>query len=49
MKGYAKQGGFFYLPKDRRETAPEEIKKRFALEQELARRQRLQNKAKEKK
>jgi polyadenylate-binding protein len=33
-----------YLPKDKRETAPEEIKKRFALEQELARRQRTMNK-----
>jgi hypothetical protein len=44
MKGYAKQGGYFYLPKDKRETAPEEIKKRFALEQELARRQRTMNK-----
>jgi len=48
MKGYAKQGGFFFLPKDTRETAPEEIKKRFALEQELARRQRMQGKEKKK-
>jgi hypothetical protein len=48
MKGYASQGGFFYLPKDKRETAPEEIKKRLALEQELARRQRLLNKEKPK-
>lgn len=46
MKGWAKQGGYFFLPKSRRETAPEEIKKRFALEQELARRQRMLNKEK---
>jgi hypothetical protein len=48
MKGYAKKGSFFFLPKDQRENVPEHIKKAFALEQELARRQKLLNKEKEK-
>jgi hypothetical protein len=43
MKGYVKKGGYYFLPKDQRETAPEHIKKAFALEQYLAQQQRLKN------
>lgn len=48
MKGWVKKGGFYFLPEDRRDQAPESVLQAFALEQELARRQRLLNEAKEK-
>lgn len=43
MKGYVKRGGYYFLPKDQRETAPDRIKKAFALEQYLAQQQRIKN------
>lgn len=48
MKGYAKQGGFFFIPKDRRETAPPEVQRAYALEQYLAQQQRIKNKERNK-
>ena len=47
MKGYSRQGGFFYIPKERLETAPEYVKKANALEKYLAQQQRAKNKEKE--
>lgn len=46
MKGWVKRGGYYYLPKDSADEAPEWVQKRFALEKELARRQREGNKEK---